>query len=120
MRATDYDPTGIRHSGMPTYPYRYAPNGLATRRQLRALGLRPGGQDIAGQILWRRGRRIAYLYRIDRALPVRPMTPGRARALDRAMLARRTCPDCGQDAGYVIPPSIGACNGCSADYSTAA
>lgn len=39
-----YDPTGSRY-GFPTFPYRYAPDGLATRRQLRRDGLRPNGQD---------------------------------------------------------------------------
>jgi hypothetical protein len=37
-----YDPTGAL-PGVPTYPWRLAPDGLATRRQLRARGLRPGG-----------------------------------------------------------------------------
>lgn len=45
-----FDPAGTRH-GIPTFPWRLAPDGLATRRQLRALDLRPGGQDIAGQVL---------------------------------------------------------------------
>ncbi|KPC75951.1 hypothetical protein ADL26_05325, partial [Thermoactinomyces vulgaris] len=58
------DPTGERH-GLPTYNFRFAPGGLCTRRQLAAKGLAPGRQPIAGQILWRRGRRVAYLYRED-------------------------------------------------------
>lgn len=74
--------------------------------------LRPGGQDVAGQILWRRGRRVAYLYRIELARPVRPMTAARARALEAAMQARRTCPTCRTDRGYVIPTSLGACVPC--------
>jgi hypothetical protein len=41
-----YDPDAERHS-LPTYPFRWAPKGLYTVRQLRAMGLRPGGQDIA-------------------------------------------------------------------------
>jgi hypothetical protein len=41
-----FDPEGERF-GIPTYPWRYAPEGLATRRQLRSQGLRPGGQDVA-------------------------------------------------------------------------
>lgn len=45
-----YDPTGALH-GIPTYPWRLAPSGLATYRQLRARGLRPGGQPIAGQVM---------------------------------------------------------------------
>ena len=45
-----YDPDGQRY-GLPTYPYHWAPEGLLTIRQLRAKGLRPGGQDIVAQIL---------------------------------------------------------------------
>ncbi|MCD0482039.1 hypothetical protein LO771_06315 [Streptacidiphilus sp. ASG 303] len=107
---------------MPTYPWRMAPAGLATRRQLRAAGLRPGGQPVCAQILWqsrRRGVRAAYLYRIDRARPVRPMTPARAAALAAAMRARRTCPICGRDAGYCIPRHLGICVPC-ADAAAAA
>jgi hypothetical protein len=45
-RAAFFDPTGDRY-GIPTYPWKYAPDGYATRRGLRALGLRPGGQPVA-------------------------------------------------------------------------
>ncbi|MFE3371668.1 RRQRL motif-containing zinc-binding protein [Streptomyces sp. NPDC059173] len=112
-----YDPTGAMH-GIPTFPWKFAPDGYATRRQLRARGLRPGGQEVAAQIMRRSRRRkagvaVAYLYRIDRAKPVRPMTPGRAAALAKAMLARRTCPQCLQDAGYCIPTSLGMCPSCA-------
>ncbi|MFF9408953.1 RRQRL motif-containing zinc-binding protein [Streptomyces anandii] len=110
-----YDPSGSQY-GIPTYPWRYAPDGLATRRQLRARGLRPGGQPIAAQVLrprYRRGPLVAYLYRVDRAKPVRPMTPGKRSALAKAMLARRTCPSCLTDAGYVIPVSLGMCVTCA-------
>lgn len=109
-----YDPTGERY-GIPTYPRRLAPEGLATRRQLRARGLRPGGQEIAAQIMWRsrRGVRVAYLYRIDLARPVRPMTPGRWRAHHAMMRARRTCPVCQVTQPYVIPTSLGCCPGCA-------
>ncbi|WP_030700934.1 MULTISPECIES: RRQRL motif-containing zinc-binding protein [unclassified Streptomyces] len=102
-------------SGLPTYRWRLAPDGLATRRQLRAMGLRPGGQDVAAQLerpRRRRGPLVAYLYRIDRARPVRPMTPARRAALAAAMLARRTCPQCRQDRGYCIPQSLGMCVTC--------
>ncbi|WP_329291365.1 RRQRL motif-containing zinc-binding protein [Streptomyces pseudovenezuelae] len=110
-----FDPNGARH-GIPTWPWRCAPDGLETRRQLRARGLRPGGQPIAGQILrprYRRGPLVAYLYRLDKAKPVRPMTPAKRRALACAMRARRTCPQCRTDAGYVIPSSLGVCVPCA-------
>ncbi|MGW2546559.1 hypothetical protein ACWC5I_38230 [Kitasatospora sp. NPDC001574] len=48
--------------------------------------------------------------------PVRPMTPGRWHShARRMMLARRTCPACHRDAGYVIPRSLGTCWPCSQD-----
>lgn len=101
---------------LPEYRWRLAPDGYATRRQLRALGLRPGGQDVAAVLHRPRRRRaplVAYLYRIDHAKPVRPMTPGRAAALAKAMRARRTCPNCRRDAGYCIPRSLGMCVPCA-------
>ena len=114
-----YDPEGTRH-GVPTFPFRLAPDGLRTRRQLRARGLRPGGQGVAAQVMWAsrfKGRvMVAYLYRLDQAL-VRPMTPGRAQALAAANTARRVCPACRRDAGYVIPSSLGTCVPC---HNTAA
>ncbi|MGW2837127.1 RRQRL motif-containing zinc-binding protein [Streptomyces sp. NPDC001493] len=100
----------------PSYWWRLAPEGLATRRQLRALGLRPGGQDPVAELQRprrRRGPLIAYLYRIDLARPVRPMTPGRRAALAKAMAARRTCPSCRTDRGYCIPRSLGMCVPCA-------
>ena len=116
-----WDPDGARF-GIPTYPLRMAPDGYATRRQLRARGLRPGGQSVAAQLLWQSRRyrtarggsllRVAYLYRVDLAKPVRPMTPGKRAALDAALAARRTCPQCGRDAGYVLPTSLGTCLPC--------
>ncbi|WP_441251470.1 RRQRL motif-containing zinc-binding protein [Kitasatospora sp. McL0602] len=113
-----FDPDGHRHGGTPTYPYKLAPDGLLTYRQLRAIGLRPGGQPVAAQILWRSrlcktGPRAAYLYRRELALPVRPMTPARWVAVHAANRARRTCPACRRDAGYVLPRHLGTCLPCS-------
>ncbi|WP_189037352.1 RRQRL motif-containing zinc-binding protein [Streptomyces daqingensis] len=110
---------------MPTYPWRFAPEGLATRRQLRARDLRPGGQPVAGQVMWRSRRnrggvRVAYLYRLERALPVRPMTPGKWAALTKALAARRICPGCGLDRGYTIPTSLGECVTCHDGHALAA
>ncbi|MFJ7075598.1 RRQRL motif-containing zinc-binding protein [Streptomyces sp. NPDC098781] len=117
-----FDPTGARY-GVPTYPWRLAPDGLATRRQLRAEGLRPGGQPIAAQAMRINRRtgtpRVAYLYRIDRAKPVRPMTSRKWGALALAMLARRTCPSCRLDVGYCIPRSHGICGLCLAAQEAA-
>lgn len=118
-----YDPSGVRF-GIPTFPWRFAPDGLATKRQLRARGMRPGGQPIAAQVM-RANRRcggvqVAYLYEIRRAKPVRPMTSRKWAALALAMLARRTCPECRTDAGYVIPASLGMCVPCADSDSQAA
>ncbi|MEV1011680.1 RRQRL motif-containing zinc-binding protein [Streptomyces sp. NPDC049881] len=104
-------------TGLPVYRWRLAPEGLATRRQLRAAGLRPGGHDPVATLERprRRGRPplTAHLYRLDLAVPVRPMTPGRWRAVHAALTARRTCPDCRAVREYCIPVSVGVCNVCA-------
>jgi hypothetical protein len=112
-----YDPDGERY-GLPTYPYHSAPVGLLTIRQLRARGLRPGGQAIAAQILWRhrKQRRVAYLYREDCGKPKRQATPAQLVAIAKALRARRTCPTCGQEKPYCIPLSRGECNDCAARW----
>ncbi|MFF3376207.1 RRQRL motif-containing zinc-binding protein [Streptomyces sp. NPDC002680] len=119
-----YDPTGALY-GVPTFPWKFAPDDelFATRRQLRARGLRPGGQPIAAQVMRvnRRagGVRVAYLYlylylyRIDLAKPVRPMTSRKWGALALAMLARRTCPNCQIVYSYCMPTSLGMCVLCA-------
>ena len=111
-----WDPTGERF-GMPTFPWRMAPLDLCTRRQLRSRGLRPNGLPVAAQILWRSRKsknvRAAYLYRPELACPVRPMTPAKAAALAAANRARRTCPACERDAGYVLPAHLGCCLPCA-------
>jgi hypothetical protein len=113
-RARDYDPGGIYHGGMPTYPWRQAPRGLATRRELRARRLRPGGQEPVARIEWRGGKRWAWLYRVDLAVPIRPMTLAKEAALDKAMAKRQTCPKCGRRYFYCLPlKSLGACLECA-------
>ncbi|GII20850.1 RRQRL motif-containing zinc-binding protein [Planosporangium mesophilum] len=113
-RTAYVDPTGDRY-GIPTFPWRGAPTGYATARQLRAEGLRPGGQPVAAQILWRGigGTRAAYLYRIDAAKPKRTATPAQLRAIERALAARRTCPTCREVRPYYIPRSLAECLTCS-------
>ena len=83
-----FDPAGARF-GVPTFPWPFAPDGYATRRQLRERGLRPGGQ------------------------PVRPMTSRKWGALALAMLARRTCPKCRVTYSYCLPTSLGMCILCA-------
>ncbi|WP_019888328.1 RRQRL motif-containing zinc-binding protein [Streptomyces purpureus] len=103
-------------STIPVYRWRLAPDGLVTYRQLRARGLRPGGQPVATQLerpRRRRGPLVAYLYWVDLAKPMRPMTPAKWAALAKANAARRVCPECGNDAGQVIPAELGMCVPCA-------
>ncbi|MBM2620412.1 hypothetical protein JIG36_33365 [Actinoplanes sp. LDG1-06] len=113
VRAAYWDPAGTRY-GLPTFWWQGAPAGYATRRQLRARGLRPGGQPIAAQILWRGvgGTRAAYLYRLDLARPKRTATAAQLDAVRAALRARRTCPTCGEVRPYYIPRSFGECLDC--------
>lgn len=127
-----YDPTGARF-GLPTYPRHLVPSDLdlRTKTQLRALGLRPGGQEPVAQIGWasrcggsRNGVRVAFLYFTHLALPVRPMTPAKERALARAMLARHTCRTCFEVHPYCLPTSLGGIcppgTGCGIEPAVAA
>jgi hypothetical protein len=121
MRSPDfYDPAGARF-GVPTWPWRMAPAGLLTRRQLAARGLRPNGQPPAGQVCWLSRRysarrrlhtRFALLYRVESAAPRREPSPAQLVALAKADAARRTCPRCRQVCGYVIPRIFGECLDC--------
>nr|WP_206539663.1 RRQRL motif-containing zinc-binding protein [Nocardiopsis halophila] len=85
---------------------------------MRSEGLRPGGQDPVAELVWRSrrargGYRSALLYERRLALPVRPMTPARERALARALLARHTCKQCGWVFEYCLPTSTGGlCQPC--------
>jgi hypothetical protein len=106
----------------PLYPWRGAPDHLATRGQLRAMGLRPGRQGVQALLVWnsRRGgrprvdgRRYAELYDIGRDRPRIAVSERRAAALRAAMAARRTCPGCGTDRGYVPSARLGECNVCA-------
>jgi hypothetical protein len=107
----------------PLYPWRSAPGHLATRAQLREMGLRPGRQGVQALVVWnsRRGgrprvdgRRYAQLYDVGRARPRITMSDRRAAALAAALAARRTCPSCGIDRGYVPSARLGKCNVCAA------
>jgi hypothetical protein len=95
-----------------TFSYRTAPEGLATRRQLRQQGLRPGGQPVVARIVWRHGRRHADLFYIALARPKRTATPAQCAAVDKALAARRTCGKCGVVQSYYIPRRSRACHDC--------
>ena len=107
----------------PLYPWRAAPDGLATRAQLRAMGLRPGRQGVQALVVWnsRRGGRprvdglrYAELFDVTRARPRITVTSARAAALAAALAARMTCPACGVNRGYVPSARLGKCNVCAA------
>ncbi|MFJ5899743.1 RRQRL motif-containing zinc-binding protein [Streptomyces sp. NPDC093064] len=117
--------------GLPEYDWTAAPEGLATRRQLRAARLRPGGQEPVAILRCkacatrpqRTCTRPAYLYRIDLAQPIRPMTLAKEKALDAAMAARTTCTVCGRRYYHCLPlKTLGSClecfDGTLADPST--
>ncbi|MFB7030960.1 MULTISPECIES: RRQRL motif-containing zinc-binding protein [unclassified Streptomyces] len=110
----DVDPYDPGDGSLPVLRWRQAGyTELATRRQLRAMGLRPGGQEPVARIECRGGRRFAWLYRIDRALPKRTPSLAQELALDRAMAARSTCPDCGRRYHHCLPlRTLGACVEC--------
>jgi hypothetical protein len=106
------DPTGAHHDGLPTYPWRGAPDGLMTRRQLTAAGLRKAGQDPVAQVL--RGKYLhAYLYRVDLARPKRTASPAWLASTRNATAARRICGTCKQDRGYIPSARLGECNDCA-------
>ncbi|GAA1821632.1 hypothetical protein GCM10009682_47300 [Luedemannella flava] len=119
IRAVFHDPDGDRY-GIPTFWWRGAPAGYATRRQLRAAGLRPAGQPVAAQVMWAGvgGTRVAYLYRVDLARPKRTATAAQLRAVHAALRARRTCSTCQQVRPYYVPRSLGECLNCHDGYGS--
>lgn len=88
------DPTGERHNGMPTFAWGTVDRKkYATRRQLAAMGLRIGGQDVAAEMHgWCKGhRQIAYLYLIALAKPQFTKTPAKQAAVWTAARSRYKC-----------------------------
>ncbi|CCK32928.1 hypothetical protein BN159_p50 (plasmid) [Streptomyces davaonensis JCM 4913] len=87
--------------------------GLATRRQLRALGLSPGGQEAIAALTWHGGLRTAWFYRIELAVPKRVPTLAQEAALDKAMAARQTCPKCRRRYFHCLRlRTVGSCEEC--------
>ncbi|MFE5095976.1 RRQRL motif-containing zinc-binding protein [Streptomyces sp. NPDC056638] len=77
------------------------------------MNLSPGGHEPVAQLTWRGGKRKAWLYRIDLAKPKRTPTLAQERALDRAMAARQTCPECGRRYFHCLRlRSVGSCEEC--------
>ncbi|MFE2090739.1 RRQRL motif-containing zinc-binding protein [Streptomyces sp. NPDC059460] len=109
----DVDPyaTTEPETTTPVFKRLCAPSGLATKRQLRGMGLRPGGQDPVAEVETR-GPKNGLLYEIAKALPVRPMTLAKEAALDKAMAARQTCGICRRRYHFVLPISLNSCLEC--------
>jgi hypothetical protein len=109
-----YDPTGSIYT-IPTYPWRWAPEHLLTRRQLRAKGLCPGRHPFVAQIMWRHRNtvRVAYLYDERHATPKREATVAQWDAIFKALTARMTCGTCEQTKEYYIPRRYGECLDCA-------
>ncbi|GAA2733398.1 RRQRL motif-containing zinc-binding protein [Streptomyces nogalater] len=109
----DVDPYDSGDGSLPVFRWKQAGHALATRRQLREMGLRPGGQEPVARIECRGGRRFAWLYRIDQAKPKLPMTLAKEAALDKAMAKRQTCPACGRRYFHCLPlKTLGSCLEC--------
>ncbi|GHH55593.1 RRQRL motif-containing zinc-binding protein [Streptomyces candidus] len=112
----DVDPNDPGDGSLPVFRWRQAGReNLATRRQLREMGLRPGAQEPVARIECRGGKRFAWLYRIDLAKPKFAMTLAKEAALDKAMAARQTCPGpCGRRYFHCLPlRSLGSCLECA-------
>lgn len=80
-----------QHDEPDSYPWMTAPAHLMTRRQLRAAGLRPNGQEpVAVMVRRRRGRQvIAQLFDSRTAAPKRAATPAQLRAVAKAIRAHQ-------------------------------
>lgn len=111
------------NAALPEFDRAVCPPHLATRRQLRDRGLRPGGHNPVAVLrcrycAYRPGQACihptrAWLWDTTTALPKIVMTLGKERALDAAMAARSTCPACRRRYHYCLPlRSIGSCLEC--------
>lgn len=105
------------HEGVILLSWGIAPrDALATRRQLRTMGLRPGGQDPAALLYFRCRaactKVFAELFLVAAAKPVRPMTPAKRTAVAKALAARRRCVQCGEDTGVYLPRDNRRCDPC--------
>ncbi|MFE1288655.1 RRQRL motif-containing zinc-binding protein [Streptomyces sp. NPDC058751] len=98
--------------GLPVFGWNQADRRVyATRRQLAAERLSPGG-PVAARLVWRKGKREAHLYLHRQAKPKRVMTWPQIEALAKALAARRYCPECRRDVGYCLPRRYGRCFDC--------
>ncbi|CAM5523668.1 MULTISPECIES: RRQRL motif-containing zinc-binding protein [Streptomyces] len=108
---------------LPEFDRRACPDDLVTRRQLRERGLSPGGHGPVAVLRCKACAHRpqwscihptrAWLYRVDLARPKRTPTLAQEWALDRAMAARQTCPECGRRYHHALPlKTLGSCLEC--------
>jgi hypothetical protein len=98
---------------IPVYPwFDQVPNpNFKTKRQLAELGLRPGG-EIRAKVVWNKGRKFANLYDVSEAKPRQQPSTAQLAALEKAQLARRTCPACKTVLSYIPGRWTGDCPVC--------
>ncbi|MFF8747215.1 RRQRL motif-containing zinc-binding protein [Streptomyces californicus] len=113
---------------LPEYDRGAVPEGLVTRRALREMGLSPSGNEGPVAILrcrlcatrpnWScRHPTRGFLLRVDLARPKRTPTLAQELALDRAIAARSTCPQCARRYVYCLPlRTVGSCDPCAQAY----
>lgn len=81
--------TAVHDKQPDTFAWRAAPAHLKTRRQLRAAGLRPNGQEPAALMVreptGRKRRLWAYLFDVRAAAPKRTATPAQLAAVAKAV-----------------------------------
>lgn len=103
------------YRGLPALDWGSAPRDLlATRRQLRADRLCPGGHEPVAVLVFQhrkpaRSTDFAYLYLRAHATPTRPGTPGQT---DAALRARRTCRHCRREQPYYVSTLSRMCDSC--------
>ncbi|MGW1412119.1 RRQRL motif-containing zinc-binding protein [Streptomyces sp. NPDC002403] len=115
-------------AALPEYDRGAVPAGLVTRRDLRARNLSPGHNRGPVAILrcklcatrpdWScRHPTRGFPLRIDLAVPKRVPTLAQEWALDRAMAARTTCPQCRRRYEFCLPlRTQGVCDPCDKGY----
>ncbi|MDQ3990221.1 MAG: hypothetical protein M3291_13705 [Actinomycetota bacterium] len=106
-------------AGLPALTWgRAARYPLATRRQLRAAGLAPGGQGPVAVLLFahrqpnRRRVEHTWLYLTTTCVAKRTPSPAQRAAIGRALAARRTCRRCTRVQDYYLSTISRLCRGC--------
>jgi hypothetical protein len=108
--------------GLPVLAWGWAPRELfATYRQLRAMGLRPGGSDPVVCLHFghhKPGLKSldhAHLYLVSRCVSKRVATPAQLAAIAKALKARRTCTRCGREQTYYPSTISRQCSDCDTE-----